>query len=1137
MDFEAYMTARRESFTGRAWLFQQIQQWLRSKKGSRTLVIKAGPGAGKSAFLSEYVARFRGRGVLAWHFCQHDEPKTLEPGGLVRNIAAQLAKPRPAMPECRDPCAMQPDLREYLDDDDDSDPAPALETLLGRLSQLPRPQKAQLLVVDALDLALQAPEDFNLVDLLTGAAPYFPDWLRLLITTRPAPEVLAPLHSAFEAQQIVLEGADHLEDLRQHVLERASREDLQNILKAQGRSAELLAGLLRAKSGGMFLFVRDGLRELASGAVSIASLEEMPPDGLDALYRLSLERRFSKPVEDYARTREVLGVLCAAREPLATFELAQILGVPEQQVRAVQGQLADFIQRRADGQQGQRCLLSVADLAFKEWLTQMKAGQPRAARFAVGLTDGRSRLHRWALDRVERQEAHTSPYLLRHLAWHLKDDVEREAVYAQLLLKSLPWSQAQLEASGWHGLLGDVVYIRGLPEAAWLRALIRQAAPALSESAAHWPAQVLGRLGVGRWNIGLPDLASAAQHWAVTHTPTALLPTRRSLPWRAGVQRRLEGQSPILALPDGRIAFGRGLEVCVCDPGGRAAPQLLRGHTGGITGLAALPDGRVVSGSSDQSVRVWNLGGSGVRVLKVHSGEITSLAALPPDRVVFACRDANDVWVWNPAEATTRELKGHTERVTALVVAPDGRVVSTGADKRVRIWSLSGAPDQVLEIYTRHDWFDAATWHITALGVRPDGRVISGSETGEVRLWSRTGTAEVLKGHRWEVTALAVLPDGRIVSGGCDHTLRVWNLDGTAQVLEGHGGKINALATMPDGRVVSGSADQSVRIWKLTEAAPQVLEGHLWGVDAVLPLRDGDLVTGAESVRIWSLGGPAAPKLEAHIGWVSALALLPDGRVVSAGDDQTLRVWEPEGATRLLSRHTGSVTALAVLPDGRVVCGCDDGAIRVWSLEGAATQLLQGHTQAVTALHVLPEGRVVSGSLDRSVRVWDMAGTAPRVLEGHTSGVRALAALPDGRVISAGDDSVARIWSLDGPAAQLLEGHTDWISAIAVLPDGHLVSASADKTVRLWSLTGSATRRLEIGPASALGVLPDGRLVCASVGRSVRVWGRDFELQCAFVADGEISCLAVNAAGLIVAGCSDGTVQMLRVPPDTPGSK
>ncbi len=70
---------------------------------------------------------------------------------------------------------------------------------------------------------------------------------------------------------------------------------------------------------------------------------------------------------------------------------------------------------------------------------------------------------------------------------------------------------------------------------------------------------------------------------------------------------------------------------------------------------------------------------------------------------------------------------------------------------------------------------------------------------------------------------------------------------------------------------------------------------------------------------------------------VNGVAWSADGeRLVSAGNDGTLRWWNPHNGQCILSRqgHEGPIQSLRASPDGRLLASCgDDGAIQIWEME------------------------------------------------------------------------------------------------------------------------------------------------------------------------------------------------------------
>jgi WD40 repeat protein len=1190
-DFGPYLAQRRKGFVGRAWLFEEVADWLAAGH-PRALLVRADFGVGKSAFMAELVFRNPGDCIAAWHFCQHDTQHTLHPGHFVQGVATQLAT---ALPEYKALVEAEPALQEWLNQALD-DPGTALEGgVLAPLARLPVPTAPRLLLVDALDESLELDADTrrrcgDIVSLLATRAARFPAWLRVLATTRSNPQVLTPLRDGFAAKLVDAESDANQADLLEYVLQRAAREPLAGRLREAGTAAQALADLVVEKCQGKFLLAERALRALEAqdneegpSRLHVEELAALPP-GMDSWYLDAFERRFMRSGRDYEPVRDVLGVLVAAREPLPLETIAAVLQVGPDAVKAVYRQLPDFLHLRTGR-------LAFDHFSIAEWLVREdEAGFIPAGDFAVKLPVAQDRLRSWALAQVEAGKAHLSSYLLRHLASHLIDDDERCGVFARLMLTSFDWLQARLDQDGVNALLSDLQQLVGLPERPLLEAVLLNATHVLRLQPEQLAAQVLGRVGDGLGEKGqLRLLAEAARHYLAApanrnRAQRLLVPMSPSLRLSMVHVVTLEGDGQALAvLPDGCLAWGSwDGSVRVWDPQRRTEPLVFNAHAGEVRALAVLRDGRLACGSEDGSVRVWDPQRRiEPLVFEGHAGVVRTLAVLPDGRLASGSEDGS-VRVWDPQRQTEPLVfEGHAGEVRALAVLRDGRLASGSVDRTVRVWDpqrrtetlvfeghagviwvlavlpdgrlASGSWDHTVVVWDLQRQaeplvFEDHTGEVGALTVLPDGRLASGSWDRTVRVWDLQRRAEplVFKGHTDWVWALAVLPDGRLASGSHDHTVRVWDPQRRAKplVFEGHAGAVGALAVLPDGRLASGSWDRTVRVWDpQRRAEPLGFEGHARDVAALAVLPNGWLASGSSdgSVMVWDPQQRARPLVfEGHAGEVKALAVLPDGRLACGFHDGTVRVWDPQRRIEPLQQFKGDasgVRALAVLPDGRLASGSDDGAVRVWDPQRRAEPLLfKGHTDWVWTLAVLPDGRLASGSLDGTVRVWDPQRRAePLVFEGHTRPVRALVVLSDGRLASGAEDGSVRVWDPQRRAEPLMfKGHAREVWALAVLPDGRLASGSWDRTVRVWD----PQRRTEplmfedhTGEVGALAVLPDGRLASGSSDRTVRVW--DLSGGCplrAFVADSDITCLVATPGGLTVAGCSDGAVHFLCEP-------
>ncbi|NMO53421.1 hypothetical protein HH310_19800 [Actinoplanes sp. TBRC 11911] len=224
--------------------------------------------------------------------------------------------------------------------------------------------------------------------------------------------------------------------------------------------------------------------------------------------------------------------------------------------------------------------------------------------------------------------------------------------------------------------------------------------------------------------------------------------------------------------------------------------------------------------------------------------------------------------------------------------------------------------------------------------------------------------------------------------------------------------------------------------------------------------------------RAWANIGyrePAHIVLTGHRGAVLSVAALRtlDGiAIASAGNDATLRIWNP--TTGRAARHqidTGPVVTTVVglrSADGRLLAGVSDGgAVQVWNWQTGAQifAIPAGRPTGRGLLASLPQPDgsefLCAGTVRGDLRVWQVGADGTLTLAAALippSPVRMIASLPrdDGRtsVVTAGYDGAVHLWDVPTEAVVGLAAYASGgIEAIAgaEAPDGgHMLVVAED---------------------------------------------------------------------------------------------
>lgn len=403
LDFSADIAQHVQNFAGRKWIFDRIDTWLDTPNALRIFWINGSPGVGKTAIAS-YLCHKR-REVVAFHLCRHGHDDKSDPKRCVLSLAYQLSS---QFPEYREHIAL-------LLGDLNKSAATLFDNLIVQplARQSYPPGHPLLIVIDGLDEATNHGTN-ELAEFIAKEFPRTPLWLRLLITSRPEPEVVQPLQ-ALSPYYLDAGSPENLNDIRTYL-----REFLPLSLPSYTIDDQTINAILE-KSEGIFLYVKTVINELKEGRLSLDQVNEFP-QGLGGEFFRFFTRRFPDVISYQQRHRPFLEMIMAARGPLP-LKLAQ--GV-------LRWSSYDY-QVNENGEASGEALSPLGSLfpytgdhirpfhqSIIDWLTNPAKAGP----YFIDIKEGHKRMAKVCWGEYKNDSHTMSAYTLTHLPTHLIE-VER----------------------------------------------------------------------------------------------------------------------------------------------------------------------------------------------------------------------------------------------------------------------------------------------------------------------------------------------------------------------------------------------------------------------------------------------------------------------------------------------------------------------------------------------------------------------------------------------------------------------------------------------------------------------------------------------------------------------------------------
>jgi hypothetical protein len=603
---------RHVRFVEREDVLARLDEWLLTRDDTRWVVITGGPGMGKSALVSAWLARREAAGAkVPHHLVRRQVADWDQPARIAASLAAQIE-------------TMFPDMH-----DAQARPETRLSELLGRVSKQLGASGKLVIVVDGLDETRAAPGENPLPRFLPHAVP---TGIRILCATRPTYPHLGWIAARSPARRVNLDD-DQWASSNEAVVRgfwQAVAPDYQPPLPA----ATVDSAITRA--GGNVLHAVM-LHDLLQDVPPEQRRADRIPDGLRQLIGEVWDRAASSE-----SVRAGLGLLCAAQEALSLDALAEVAAWSYPDKEGFVPAARQLLLEEPTSWTGAKAYRPRHDWVRELMVERLGRATVRAHHETLART-----LARWP----DATEPTARRYALRHAlihraeagawadAWRLAADMG----FLEAKCRELGVYEAELDVERIAercGASGDEVLIQRYGDLA--RALARES---------HWLRTAPEAVAALVWNR-LRQLGwSAAEIGKQIQVPKGStflrvrhVATRES----AALVRDLVGHAnwvnACAVTPDGRrvVSASGDHTLKVWDLASGRVEATLEGHAHVVRACAVTPDGRrVVSASNDRTLKVWDLASGRVEATLEGHADCVSACAVTPDgrRVISVLSD------------------------------------------------------------------------------------------------------------------------------------------------------------------------------------------------------------------------------------------------------------------------------------------------------------------------------------------------------------------------------------------------------------------------------------------------------------------------------------------------------------------
>ncbi len=320
-NFDLDIVKQTKKFIGREWIYSKILTWLNDSKASSVLWITAKAGYGKTAIVANAIHILPN--IAGVFFCQYDSVLRRSPLELIKTFAYHMSTQLPNYKREIEKISndeyqkYSKNLKDFFQ-----------KIILEPMNKIEVPPNNHIYIIDGLDEIED--EKFGIIHLIANEFEKLPKWLRLLIVSRPEPNLKIAL-SKFSPMVLDTRDTD------------ANSKDIEKIItKELGDIESNMLRVLVKKSQNNMLYINEVLSAIKNGSVSVEEIDTFPNE-LSGVYEQYFLRQFPD-IKEYEENQEkVFQLMVATRTSLPLKYLREILGWNKKKMKRVKDSIGSLI--------------------------------------------------------------------------------------------------------------------------------------------------------------------------------------------------------------------------------------------------------------------------------------------------------------------------------------------------------------------------------------------------------------------------------------------------------------------------------------------------------------------------------------------------------------------------------------------------------------------------------------------------------------------------------------------------------------------------------------------------------------------------------------------------------------------------